>query len=606
MTISSIGSNPLSGSSSTQHTYGLSGSGIDVDAQVKALMKAASVPYTSMWQKEQVAEWKKAEYNTVYTAVSSFRTNTVFNYTLQNTLMPQTVASGNSAVATATATADAADVNHILNVTHLATGVTESSSGKITTGSAKDTLANQFGLNGGSFAINITNNGVSKSITVDPSESIYQLVSDINNAGVNAKASYDATLDRFFLYTTNTGSSASIDFTGSSTAGVDFLTNKLKLGVVGAGTAGTTSSADVTDTSRSSAFTLQLTNGSTTKSITIDPIETMSDIVSAINGAGVSASASFDGSKFTLKTTSGTLSLTGSDPAAISFLTNQLHLPAAATGQDAQFTLDGASLSESSNSFTVSGVSYKLQSTGSTTLSVSTDIDKIVSNVKSFIDSYNTVLAKLNDEADQTVYRDYTPLTDDQKSSMKDSDITAWNAKAKSGLLHSEDIVRSAIDDMRNNVADPISGLTGKYNSAASIGITTGDYTEEGKLYLDENKLRTALQADPSIVQKIFGSTTTATDSTAVSKEGIAVRLNDSLKKTVEKITTEAGITADTDSDTQSNLAKEIKDYKTRLSDMSDRLEDLQTRYYNQYDAMEEALNQLNQKSAWISNMLGQ
>lgn len=616
-----ISSNPLTSSSTTQHTYGLSGSGIDVDSQVQSLMKAATVPYTKLWQQEQQAEWKKAEYNTFYNSINTYNTN-VFNYTLQGTLLPQIATSSNTSIATATANADAGDINHSLTVSQLATGVSETSTAAITpTGNSKTTLQSQFGLtSSNTFNISITNNGTTKSITVDPTQSIYTLVSQINNAGVNVKANYDATLDRFFLYTANTGSTAKIDFSGSDTAGMNFLNNNLKLGGASIGTIGTSgvaSSAAVSMASGkdqtsllqdaftglvgSSPFKLSLTNGSTTNTVTIDPSsQSLNDVITAINGAGVNASASYDAvsGKFTLQASSGTLSLAGSDQAALNFFTGNLNLPA--SGQDAQITLDGTSLTEPSNNFTISGVTYNLQSTGSTNVSVAADVDKIVSNVQSFVDSYNTMLSSLNTEVSQPVYSDYMPLTDDQKSAMKDSDITAWNAKAKSGLLHNDSILQTAINSMRDNVASPIAGLTGKYTSAASIGITTGDYTEGGKLYLDKDKLRAALQADPTIVNKIFGS---AGSSTNVSSQGIAVRLHNTLNTAVSQIKMVAGTTADTKTDSNSNLAKRITDYNTRLTALSTKLQDLQTRYYKQFDAMETALQQMNSQSSWFTSM---
>ncbi|WP_434511440.1 flagellar filament capping protein FliD [Desulfitobacterium sp. AusDCA] len=620
MTISSISSNPLS-SSNLNHTYGLSGSGIDVDSMVKKLMTAATVPYTQMWQKEQLAEWKKAEYNTFYNSINTFNTSTVFNYTLQSTTLPQIGTSSNTSVATVTANADAADINHSLKVNQLATGVTETSTTAITTtGGSKATLKDQFGLSSSStFNISITNNGVTKQITVDPTQSINTLVSQINNAGVNVKANYDATLDRFFISTTNTGSTAKIDFSGTDSTGMSFITNNLKLGggsIGSIGTSGVTSSTMISMASGqnensllkdafpalgTSPFKLTLTNGTATKTLTVDPTtQTLNGLINDINNAGVNASASYDTltGEFTLKAASGTLSLAGSDQAAFNFFTNNLNLPA--SGQDAQITLDGTDLTEGSNNFSISGVTYNLLSTGSSTITIAADIDKIVSNVQSFVDSYNTMLSSLTTEVSQSAYSDYQPLTDDQKSSMKDSDITAWTTKAKSGLLHSDSILQNAINAMRINVSDPISGLTGKYTSAASIGITTGDYSENGKLLLDTNKLKTALQADPTIVNKIFGTTGSSSNS---SSQGIAVRLNNSLKNTISQIDTAAGTTADTSTDTSSNLAIQINDYKTRLTDMSTRLQDLQTRYYNEFDAMENALQQLNSQSSFISSL---
>ncbi|MBP1764543.1 MAG: flagellar capping protein [Firmicutes bacterium] len=128
-------------------------SGLDIDSMVKSLMKARRVKYDEMGQKKTVLEWQKADYNTMYTTISDFR-NTAFTNKLQATLTPKTASSSNESVATVTANADAVLINHDLVVTQLADGVKKISSAAITTGTAKDTLANQFGISG-TFNISI-------------------------------------------------------------------------------------------------------------------------------------------------------------------------------------------------------------------------------------------------------------------------------------------------------------------------------------------------------------------------------------------------------------------------------------------------------------------
>ena len=108
--------------SSTSRVTNLGVSGMDIDQTVKDLMAAKRVPYDKMYQKKTIAEWKKAGYNAMYTAISDFRT-TVFNNKLQATLAPKNASSSDDAIATVTANADAANVSHDLVVTQLASGV---------------------------------------------------------------------------------------------------------------------------------------------------------------------------------------------------------------------------------------------------------------------------------------------------------------------------------------------------------------------------------------------------------------------------------------------------------------------------------------------------
>ena len=491
--------------SSTTRVTNLGVSGMDIDQTVKDLMAAKRAPYDKMFQKKTLAEWKKASYNTMYNTISDFRT-TVFNNKLQATLAPKTASSTNESIATVTANADAANVSHTLEVSQLAEGVKRTSSAAITTGTSKTTLASQFGISG-SFDIKIANGSNSATITVNSTDSIYDLVQDINDSGAGVTANYDATLDRFFLSTTDTGANSGIDFTGSSGEGLSFLSGNLKI--------------------------------DTTK----------------------------------------------------------------ANGKNAKFELDGVALEQQSNSFTISGVNYKLKATNADapiTVGVAADIDKTIENVKAFVESYNAMLAKVNTAVKETRYSDYAPLTTAQRAEMTETEAKQWDEKAKSGMLYNDPTLRSLVDSIRGDVSTSVSGISGKYTNAASIGITTGSYTEGGKLYVDETKLRTALTADPNAANKLFG-----TDGATDSQDGIAVRMYDTLKTAMDKIVSEGGVSAGVSDDTKSVLAKQINQYTKDMKALNERLEDMEDRYYSQFSAMETALTKLASQSSWLSQTFG-
>lgn len=608
--------------------YGLSGSGIDVDQLVKDGMKAQQIRRDTLQQKETQLEWKKTDFNTMYTAVNDFRNSTVWNYTLQNTTQPKKTTSSNDKVATISANADAANVNHSLIVSQLAAGVTKTSTGSISTGVLKDSLTQQFsGLGTAAFDVKI--NG--KTITVDPTKSINDFVSQINSSKSGVKANYDATLDRFFIYANDTGSASKIDFAGSSAAGLNFITGNLKIDNIATGNLSRIESSDSLGTGfaptaklatafglPNTPFKMQISNGASAYTIEFKPEEdSLNDVIDTLNSSALSSlhlSASYDTvtKKFSLQATEGTLSFAGSDAASLSFLTDNLKV--IQTGKDAEFVLDGTNFTQPKNDFTISGVSYSLKSTGSTTTGVTPDIDATVASVKKFVEDYNAVLKKINDKLNETYYKDYLPLTSTQKESMKETEITAWEAKAKSGLLYHNTILRSAVNQMRNNISSPVAGVSDVYTSLASIGITTSSWEEEGLLHVDEAKLRKALEgdpvkgipADPDIVSKLFTAKGTSTDkNNTYSQSGVVTRLYDTLKAVTDNIKTEAGITASPTGETQSNLAKQIKAYKDRMSDMDRNLKNLKERLYAQYSAMETALGKLKNQSSWLSSQLG-
>ena len=200
------------------------------------------------------------------------------------------------------------------------------------------------------------------------------------------------------------------------------------------------------------------------------------------------------------------------------------------------------------------------------------------------------------------------PLTDDQKKEMNEKDVEAWEKKARSGLLRHDPILTDLLSGLRSDFSSPISGLTGKYNSVSSIGITTDSFINEngefvsnllnnGKLNVNEEELRKALTEDPDIVYKIFGSSGDTKET-----NGVANRLYDRMYTSMNKLKEQAGIPGA--KDTESFLAKRLSDYEQRLDDMERRLAQMQERYYKQFDAMEIAFSKLNQQSGWLLSMV--
>ena len=370
----------------------------------------------------------------------------------------------------------------------------------------------------------------------------------------------------------------------------------------------------------SDTFTINL-NG---KDITVDKTKSIYDFVSSVNKADVGVKASYDATLdrvFFSSSTSGAaakvdFSGTAAGSDGETFLNGALKLndvgTAKVAGSDATFTLDGMELTKSSNSFTIAGVTYTLKkadpidpaipgdkSTAVATIGISKDVDKTIENVKAFIKEYNSMLDAVNTAVNAKRYKDYLPLTSEQRKEMSDDDIKSWETKAKSGMLRNDAILTSLASGIRNDFSDPVSGITSKYNSAAAIGITTGDYSENGKLYLDETKLKKALEEDPDAVSKVFGSS-----GDARSADGIANRLYDTLKGAMDKIDDKAGVLKGS-YDTQSTMAKEIDDYADRITALTTRLNDMEDRYYKQFDAMETALNKLNSQASWLQQQTG-
>ena len=111
-------------------------------------------------------------------------------------------------------------------------------------------------------------------------------------------------------------------------------------------------------------------------------------------------------------------------------------------GKNAVFTFNGLETTRSSNTFTINGfeINLKQPTTAPVTFSSAPDTDKVVESVVKFVDDYNKLIEDLNSKIREPKYRDFQPLSDEQKKDMKEKEIELWEEKAKSGTLRNDPI----------------------------------------------------------------------------------------------------------------------------------------------------------------------
>lgn len=279
-------------------------------------------------------------------------------------------------------------------------------------------------------------------------------------------------------------------------------------------------------------------------------------------------------------------------------------------GSNAEYTVNGLTLTSQTNSISLQGYSIQLNGTFNdgtgVSVSASNDVDTMMSKIKEFVSTYNGLVTDLNTSLKETKYRDYTPLTAEQKEEMSESEIKLWEEKAKSGLLRNDSIVRDGLSKMRATFPNAVGGLGDKtIDSLAEIGITTSSkISDGGTLVINETKLRAALEKNPDQVAQIFikngkaGDTETdpVTGTTKkVDSRGLVQRLRDSIDAFELNIEKKAGRSTMTDH--QYNIGKSMLDLDTRIERLQDRLVSVEQRYWKQFTAMEQAISKANQQS---------
>lgn len=304
---------------------------------------------------------------------------------------------------------------------------------------------------------------------------------------------------------------------------------------------------------------------------------------------------------------------------AVKFFTDGLQLtPGTATnGQNAILSINGHEITRSSNRFTVDGVTYALNRTfneskseeGKLGYTVSQDVDSTFNMIKGYIDAYNTLIAKFNRGGEtsttgltlndgkapgllnEKVYRAYAPLTEEEKASLSESQIEKWEKLAKSGTLRNDAALSGLVSQLRSHFYSPL-GDSGKI--MANIGLTTtANYMDGGQIQINETKLRNAIAQNPEEVYQMFAGTGDAGGTTG--SKGLVRKINDSINAYVKQ----------NEQYTLAYNTEALRKADSRLTEMQQKLYEIEERYWAKFTAMEQALAKLNSQSGWLSAQLG-
>jgi flagellar hook-associated protein 2 len=191
-------------------------------------------------------------------------------------------------------------------------------------------------------------------------------------------------------------------------------------------------------------------------------------------------------------------------------------------------------------------------------LTVAKDTGGATARIRKFVDAYNALAVQI------ASLRSYDPET------------------KKAGPLLGDAMLRGIESELRNKLTNAVSGLTGNYQSLASVGITT---QKDGTLKLDNAKLGAVLATDFDNVAQLFGS-----------EDGVATRLADALDTA---LATDAQINTRTKALNTKSLAlqKEQAQLETRMADIA-------RRYNAQFNALDSLLANLSSQSTFLTQQL--
>ncbi|MED3645771.1 flagellar filament capping protein FliD [Halalkalibacterium halodurans] len=263
------------------------------------------------------------------------------------------------------------------------------------------------------------------------------------------------------------------------------------------------------------------------------------------------------------------------------------------------------------NRITVGGITFSLTGTteGFETFNVSSNTDAAFEKVMEFVDTYNATITELRSLLSEPRYRDYPPLTEEQRRELSEREAELWDEKAKSGLLRNDSMLNSLLSQMRADLYTPVQ-TNGQFSLITQIGITTSsDYRSGGLLEVDEDKLRAALEDDPDSVHQLLNGTadssltsipakdrTSQQRSEIYSQTGLVGRIRSSLSSTMNDIVARAGNENRTAH--QFTIGRQILDVDKQIDRFQQRLTQIENRYWAQFSRMEQMVNQANAQYA--------
>ncbi len=277
-------------------------------------------------------------------------------------------------------------------------------------------------------------------------------------------------------------------------------------------------------------------------------------------------------------------------------------------GADAKVWINGVPTTRSSNTFSIDGLTLKLSRVSpyeageyeETVIGTERDVEQIVDAFKSFVEDYNAMVTKLRDLTDaEATYREYDPLTAEQKKEMSEREIELWEEKAKEGLLRNDSTITTMLSAIRSALyTKPASSSYALFD----IGLETTSYfsTDGGKgiLVFDETMLRNALAADPESVKLLWTDAQDGLASKLMSALDSAVRTSGGTKGTLVEL---AGVKGS--STAKSNtLYNQMVSISERIKDLQAKYERERQRYWNQFNSMETIMNNYNAQSNMLSS----
>jgi flagellar hook-associated protein 2 len=234
---------------------------------------------------------------------------------------------------------------------------------------------------------------------------------------------------------------------------------------------------------------------------------------------------------------------------------------------DAELRIDGTRVTSASNTLegVVSGITIKLESASvgtKQTLTIAPDTEATGTAIRDFVKAYNSYVDALNG------LTSYTAGT--------------GSSSAQAGALLGDSIARTLAAALPAVVSAGAKGSDGTRHSLGEIGIKLD---KTGKLEIDDETFKKALQPGNSAIAALFGS------------DGMAAKLNSAITPYVQS----SGIIERR----STAISKEIEDIKKQSTTLDAHATQLTAQFNRQFTALNTLMSMMNQNQQYLTQLFG-
>ena len=293
-------------------------------------------------------------------------------------------------------------------------------------------------------------------------------------------------------------------------------------------------------------------------------------------------------------------------------------------GQDAiiEATVNGKdlTLTRSSNVIGMDGLTVTLHkefraedASEAVTFKTSSESDKVVDTIKSFVEDINALMKSvyesystmpLKKSSSSKSSAGYEPLTEDDKKDMSESAITAYEEKAKTGILFGD----SDLSQLYSRLLSAIQASGADRMDMEAIGLTTTYSNGVTQLSLDEDKLRAALDSDPDKVRNVFAKTVEGGAKTNGLMATLKTTMNNYASTSLASpgiLVSKAGTKLSAISLMNNNLQKQYDNLEKQIEQWQSRMSDKVDYYTRQFTQLEKLMSMMNNQSSMLSGLMG-